>query len=723
MIDLDKENNFNEFNNKCDLKNILDSFSIGLIILEKENEKDYKIKIVNSYLIKLFDLPKSLDINVFKERLQEYKILLNDKISDINLEKIVFNEKYISQYKVGTFISSISMIYVKIHLIKNQIFICIDNYSDERKDIKNNLIKSLKYQYIVTLYHELNNPLNALQNLIEENNNNEENEMMIENKIRNSEINLLVNLIQVFIKNFIWYFRLIFELSNDTIVTFDKKINLEYEFNRILNHFSILLKYKEIQYSNNLSFLNDKYIESNEIYLINFIRGIFFLLYHKIPKNNGFIINHKIKSNNQIELIFEKTKQDTKDFQRRRSKMINDIDFKYTQEFDFSKTIQTEEITKELLNTMSKLLKLKLKIYEEEEDENKILILIIPFTMEKEEIEIIEELSEKQKGNYLEAINRKLILNDNNEDSKKEKLINIDSFPILQTQFPSYNITINNDLDENKSKLESISILNDSLIKENKYRNFFSFKKNNDSIISLNSDFSNGKSIKSKKSNFLPGDLNSFNGDLYKPKNINNYNNYNNFLHYNRNTRRSLILNNINSNINEISLNYNHIKKNKQNSSRDKLYDSKEQTTRISTIEKNCNCKDIILCDDESFNLSTIKNMLKKFKIECDTSTNGKECIDLIINKKKSNCHCKKKFYKLIFLDMMMPIMNGLEAAKKIQSMIDNNEINNLKIIIISAHIEENLIIELKNIKCIVETVNKPLTKTKLEELLKMYYL
>ena len=72
---------------------------------------------------------------------------------------------------------------------------------------------------------------------------------------------------------------------------------------------------------------------------------------------------------------------------------------------------------------------------------------------------------------------------------------------------------------------------------------------------------------------------------------------------------------------------------------------------------------------------------------------------------------------------MMMPIMNGLEAAKKIQNMIDNNEINNLKIIIISAHIEENLIIELKNIKCIVETVNKPLKKTKLEELLKMYYL
>ena len=479
MSNLDKGNIFDEFNNKSDLQNVLDLFSIGLIILEKVNEKDYKIKIVNSYLIKLFDLPKNLDINIFKERLQEYKILLNDKLSDINLEKIVFDDKYISQYKVGTFISSISMIYVKIHILKNKICICIDNYSDERKDIKTNLIKSLKYQYIVTLYHELNNPLNALQNLIEENNNNSDEEMMIENKIQNFEIKLLVNLIQVFIKNFIWYFRLIFELSNNTIVNFDKKLNLEYEFNRILNQFSILLKYKEIQYSNDLSFLNDKYIESNETYLINFIRGIFILLYHKIPKNNGFEIKYNIKSNNQIELIFEKTKQDLNYYQRRRSKMINDIDFKYKQEFDFSKTIQTEEITKELLNTMSKVLKLKLKIFEEEEDENKILILIIPFTIEKDDIEILDELSEKQKLNIFESINRQLFINDNSEDNNKEKLINIDSFPILQTQLPYYNIAIN-DFDENKNKLECNSIFNDSLIKENnKYKNFFFFKKKN----------------------------------------------------------------------------------------------------------------------------------------------------------------------------------------------------------------------------------------------------
>ena len=83
----------------------------------------------------------------------------------------------------------------------------------------------------------------------------------------------------------------------------------------------------------------------------------------------------------------------------------------------------------------------------------------------------------------------------------------------------------------------------------------------------------------------------------------------------------------------------------------------------------------------------------------------------------------KKKDYKLIFLDMMMPVMDGLEAAKKIQELINNKEINtNLKIIIISAHIEENLIKNLKDIKCIVEEIPKPLKNNKLEELLNIYY-
>ena len=174
--------------------------------------------------------------------------------------------------------------------------------------------------------------------------------------------------------------------------------------------------------------------------------------------------------------------------------------------------------------------------------------------------------------------------------------------------------------------------------------------------------------------------------------------------------------------MNEISLFYNKIKtirkeKFLNESSKD------EVQTRISTSEKKCNCTNILLCDDEKFNLNAIQNMLKKYKINCDLCNNGKECIDSILTKKKLACGCKYNNYKLIFLDIMMPVMNGLEAAKKIQELIDKNEINhNLKIIIVSAHIEENLIKQLKNIKCVIEEVKKPLKKCKLEELLNNYY-
>ena len=72
---------------------------------------------------------------------------------------------------------------------------------------------------------------------------------------------------------------------------------------------------------------------------------------------------------------------------------------------------------------------------------------------------------------------------------------------------------------------------------------------------------------------------------------------------------------------------------------------------------------------------------------------------------------------------MMMSIMNGLETDKRIQRMIDVVEIsNNSKIIIVSAHIEENLLKELKNIKCIIENIQKTLKKSKFEELLNSYY-
>ena len=137
-------------NNEAIFQNTLDFFPIGLIILEKDNDiNDYKITNVNSYLLKLLDLPKTLDINVFKERMEEFKKWENNHLSETNLKKIIFeSEEVQNKIQSGTYISSLSMIYVKIKIVKKNIYICMDNYNDERKSIQKNLIKSIQYQSI-----------------------------------------------------------------------------------------------------------------------------------------------------------------------------------------------------------------------------------------------------------------------------------------------------------------------------------------------------------------------------------------------------------------------------------------------------------------------------------------------------------------------------------------------------------------------------------------------
>ena len=146
----------------------LNHFSIGLIILEKNiATQKYMIKLMNSYAYEILKLKKTYDFLKLKEQMIEFKKWENNLLQDLNLYNFIFSN-HITNEISGTFISSISMIYVKIKFNKNEIYISIDNYNDERKELQGNLLKVLKYQYLVTLYHELNNPLNALMNIADD---------------------------------------------------------------------------------------------------------------------------------------------------------------------------------------------------------------------------------------------------------------------------------------------------------------------------------------------------------------------------------------------------------------------------------------------------------------------------------------------------------------------------------------------------------------------------
>ena len=116
--------------------------------------------------------------------------------------------------------------------------------------------------------------------------------------------------------------------------------------------------------------------------------------------------------------------------------------------------------------------------------------------------------------------------------------------------------------------------------------------------------------------------------------------------------------------------------------------------------------------------ISIYKNQI--FTEKCE---NGKECIEKIEEKRTCKCKvCNTNYYKLIILDVLMPVMDGIQAVKTIQEMIDTQKINQeTNVVLLSAHIDDNLITTLANIKCIKEFIKKPVKKEKIKNLIDTY--
>lgn len=84
--------------------------------------------------------------------------------------------------------------------------------------------------------------------------------------------------------------------------------------------------------------------------------------------------------------------------------------------------------------------------------------------------------------------------------------------------------------------------------------------------------------------------------------------------------------------------------------------------------KKNCDCIEILVCDDNQFNILSLKLLLQNLDEKCDSASLGEIAIQKVIEKMKNDC-CK--YYRLIFMDIEMPIMDGCETSKKIKEVLD----------------------------------------------------
>lgn len=137
---------------------------------------------------------------------------------------------------------------------------------------------------------------------------------------------------------------------------------------------------------------------------------------------------------------------------------------------------------------------------------------------------------------------------------------------------------------------------------------------------------------------------------------------------------------------------------------------------------RKCVCKQLLAIDDNQFNLLVIKEKFKKSDIPTDLAQSGDEGIAKVLSflKKTVKPFCNNcKFYKLILMDIDMPIKNGYETTKELIHLFKEYNVSS-PIVALSAfgHNESK---EMALQVGMEEFIEKPLTHTKFEYLVNKY--
>lgn len=91
------------------------------------------------------------------------------------------------------------------------------------------------------------------------------------------------------------------------------------------------------------------------------------------------------------------------------------------------------------------------------------------------------------------------------------------------------------------------------------------------------------------------------------------------------------------------------------------VYENADINGAITVINKDTfiqsdNAKSILIAEDNRVNQKLLTNLIKKIGYEADVANNGAEVIEAL----------EKKSYDLIFMDMEMPVLDGVETTRKI---------------------------------------------------------
>jgi CheY-like chemotaxis protein len=122
---------------------------------------------------------------------------------------------------------------------------------------------------------------------------------------------------------------------------------------------------------------------------------------------------------------------------------------------------------------------------------------------------------------------------------------------------------------------------------------------------------------------------------------------------------------------------------------------------------------EILLCEDNEMNQEVICEQLTRVGIKTVVAENGQIGVDLV----KSRIQKKEKMFNLIFMDMHMPVMDGLDASTEIQKLNLG-----IPIVAMTANIMPNDM-EIYKMSGIIDCVSKPFTSQELWHCLLKYFI